>query len=286
LVAQSQETSIAAPLSSHYPSPPRHHRTIHRRPAIIALVPALPLPRPCDARGHSAPSTDAPYAPRPQRLEQGEDVDLAWHRRGRPLRGRGPRPQPRWRRAAPPARAGATRPPPDGAGEARGPPGGADAAPGHSGGGRDLWPRRRRARSPLCRGESGGCALLPVAARARHTPPGHSGGGRDPWPRRLLAVALPDLAISGGGLRISVANLRAGGHVFRGVARRAVRTGAVRSVALRCDPNEGAGGCTTGVRRRTQSEPAMRGFPPCFGKSGDHQLMQSSVIGQVIPSWL
>jgi hypothetical protein len=48
-----------------------------------------------------------------------------------------------------PARAGAARPPPDGAGEARGPPGGADATPGHSGGGRDPWPRRRRARSPL-----------------------------------------------------------------------------------------------------------------------------------------
>jgi hypothetical protein len=75
--------SIAAP----------HHR----------LVPVLPLPRPCDARGHSAPSPDALYAPRPQRLEQGEDVGLAWHRRGRPMRGRGPRPQPRWRRAAPPA---------------------------------------------------------------------------------------------------------------------------------------------------------------------------------------
>ena len=60
-------------------------------------------------------------------------------------------------------------------------------------------------------------------------------------------MALPDLAISSGGLRISVADLHVGGHVFRGVARRAVRTGVVRSVALRCDPNEGAGGCTPGV---------------------------------------
>jgi hypothetical protein len=53
---------------------------------------------------------------------------------------------------------------------------------------------------------------------------------------------LSDLGVFGGGLVISVADLRAGGEVFPGVARRAVQTGAVRSVALRCDPNEGAGG--------------------------------------------
>jgi hypothetical protein len=52
---------------------------------------------------------------------------------------------------------------------------------------------------------------------------------------------LSDLGVFGGGLGISVADLRAGGQVFPGVARRAVQTGAVRSVALRCDPNEGWG---------------------------------------------
>jgi hypothetical protein len=63
---------------------------------------------------------------------------------------------------------------------------------------------------------------------------------------------LSDLGVFGGGLGISVADLRAGGQVFPGVARRAVQTGAVRSVALRCDPNEGAGGCTPATMYSTK----------------------------------
>ena len=54
---------------------------------------------------------------------------------------------------------------------------------------------------------------------------------------RPPAVALPDRAVSDGGLRICVADLFAAGHLFAGIAKRAGRavwTAAVRSAEGRC----------------------------------------------------
>ena len=88
-----------------------------------------------------------------------------------------------------------------------------------------ILPRHHSLRCPSI---SGRLSVLPFASK--------SGISR---PRE---VALPDRAISDGGLRICVADLCAAGHLFAGIARRArgaVRTALVRSGALLCDPSGG-----------------------------------------------
>lgn len=92
---------------------------------------------------------------------------------------------------------------------------------------RRRWPTRRRCVVSRWKGKGRGGAVkescfdtIPSAA------PRFPGGCRCCLPQvkagisRPRAVALPDRAISDGGLRICVADLCAAGHVFPGIARR------------------------------------------------------------------